>query len=143
MNRRGCSSPSLIAGLLTLAAIAAAGCGQGDFSDDAYGFVDLAPYFYDGSSAGNPVAGLLTTLPPNRGWNNGLRAEYYDFGLVGVARKRDSNGVTLAEPDRAYVWPMYFFYDQAGQPMFSKPIFDRRTGLWQMKGGQGLLNPNP
>jgi len=125
------------------AALAVVGCGQDDFSDDAYGFIDLSPYFYDGSTAANPVAGLATTLNPNRGWNNGLRAEYYDFGLVGISRKRDSKGVTLAEPDYAYVQPMYFFYDSRGRAMFSKPIFDHRTGQWWMKGGQGLLNPNP
>jgi hypothetical protein len=143
MNRHGYSFVLIRHASFVLAALAVAGCGQGDFSDDAYGFIDLSPYFYDGSTASNPVAGLLTTLPPNRGWNDGLRAEYYDFGLVGISRKRDSKGVTLAEPDYAYVWPMYFFYDSGGRPMFSKPIYDRRTGLWQMKGGQGLLNPNP
>jgi hypothetical protein len=143
MNRRCLSWASSARGLLSLAAVAVVGCGQDDFSDEAYGFVDLAPYFYDGSSAANPVAGLLTALPPNRGWNKGVRAEYYDFGLVGISRKRDSNGATLAEPDYAYVYPMYFFYDPGGRAMFAKPIFDRRTGTWQMKGGQGLLNPNP
>jgi len=134
---------SLARGLFAFAALAVVGCGQDDFSDDAYGFIDLSPYFYDGSSAANPVAGLATTINPNRGWNNGVRAEYYDFGLVGISRKRDSKGVTLAEPDYAYVQPMYFFYDSLGRAMFSKPIFDHRTGQWWMKGGQGLLNPNP
>jgi hypothetical protein len=143
MNRSGSSMASLARGLFLFAALAVVGCGQDDFSDDAYGFIDLSPYFYDGSSAANPVAGLATTINPNRGWNNGVRAEYYDFGLVGISRKRDSKGVTLAEPDYAYVQPMYFFYDSRGQAMFSKPIFDRRTGQWWMKGGQGLLNPNP
>jgi hypothetical protein len=143
MNRSGCSMASLARGLFVFAALAVVGCGQDDFSDDAYGFIDLSPYFYDGSSAANPVAGLATTINPSRGWNNGFRAEYYDFGLVGISRKRDSKGVTLAEPDYAYVQPMYFFYDSGGRPMFSKPIYDRRTGQWWMKGGQGLLNPNP
>src|SRR3954466_9416938 len=143
MNRSGCSMASLARGLCVFAALAVVGCGQDDFSDDAYGFIDLSPYFYDGSSAANPVAGLATTINPSRGWNNGFRAEYYDFGLVGISRKRDSKGVTLAEPDYADVQPMYFFYDSRGQAMFSKPISDRRTGQWHMKGGQGLLNPNP
>jgi hypothetical protein len=108
-------------------------------SDDAYGFIDLAPYYYDGSSASNPSAGLPREIGPIRGWMNGVRAEFYDFGLVGVTKKRTNSQL----PDYAAIAPMYFFYDSAGNPLVSKPIFEGRTGQWHMRGGKNVLNPNP
>jgi len=122
-----------------------AGCGHDKLSDDAYGFIDLAPYYYDGSSAANPSAGLAREIAPTKGWLNGTRAEYYDFGLVGVTKKRTS----ATTPDYASIPAMYFFYSSSGDPLFSKPIYETRTGLWHMRGGnagepQGQpLDPNP
>jgi hypothetical protein len=119
------------------------GCGETDLSDEYYGTIDLGPYFYDGSSASDPYKGLPRNLTPQKGWNSGLRAEYYDFGLVNHVKKRSAAGATLKEPDYAYVNPMYFFFDAGGKPLFSKPIYDGRTGIWHMRGGKDVLNPNP
>jgi hypothetical protein len=70
---------------------------------------------------------------------NGVRAEFYDFGLVNVTKKRSSG--TL--PDYAAIPPMYFFFDDAGNPLTSRPVYENRTGLWHMRGGKNLLNVNP
>src|SRR5215213_9149319 len=146
MNRCGrlafLSRPLL--GSLALASLfTAVGCGEDELSDDAYGAIDLTPFYADGASVANPRQAVPAELRPNKGWYEGLRTEFYDFGVVNHRRKRNAAGATIREPDIAYVNPIYFFYDQAGLPLFSKPLFDERTGTWSMKGGQNLLDPNP
>jgi hypothetical protein len=127
-----------------LSVLGLVGCGEDELVDENYGPLDLAPYFYDGSSASNPTNGLPRQLRPQRGWVNGLRAEYYDFGLVRTSRKRNATtGETTATPDVATVNPMYFFFAANGKPMFSKPVRETRTGLWHMRGGKDLLDTNP
>jgi hypothetical protein len=142
MLNRPCRS-SLISSFcsltICLGALALAGCGD-DLSDDPYGFIDLAPYYYDGSTPAAPTTGLTRVIFPQRGWMNGARAEYYDFGLVGFVRSRTNNGQI---PDYAQVPAMYFFFDMDGNPLFSPPIYEKRTGLWHMKGGRNTLDPNP
>jgi hypothetical protein len=140
LNRPCRSSLAAHLPLLTviLSSLAFAGCGD-NLSDDAYGFIDLAPYYYDGSSATNPSAGLAREIAPTKGWMSGVRAEYYDFGLVGFVKKRTDGKL----PDYASVPAMYFFFDTAGNPLFSQPIYEKRTGLWLMKGGLNTLDPNP
>jgi hypothetical protein len=142
MNR--CGRMALVyRGVFAASLMALVGCGEDELSDDFYGPIDLAPYFYDGSTAAAPDRGLPREIKPARGWFNGLRVEFYDFGLVTARRKRNAAGTTLAEPDIAVVNPMYFFFDGAGRPMFSKPIFEWRTGLFHMRGGENTLDPNP
>jgi hypothetical protein len=67
------------------------------------------------------------------------RAEFYDFGLVGVTKKRTDTKL----PDYASIPAMYFFFDSGGAPMFSKAVYENRTGQWYMRGGQAVLDPNP
>jgi hypothetical protein len=124
---------------MIVSSLLVAGCGNDKLSDDAYGFIDLAPYYYDGSTAANPSAGLAREIAPTKGWLSGSRAEYYDFGLVGVTKKRSDGKL----PDYASVPAMYFFFDSGGSPMFMKPVYETRTGLWHMRGGANVLNPNP
>lgn len=145
MNRRGRASLSLSPALFLCASMAAlsVGCGEEEFVDDAYGAIDLAPYFFDGSSAANPTAGLPRDIIAKRGWVDGTRAEFYDFGLINFTRKRSSTGTTLAEPDVGYANPMYFFFNRRNQPLFSRPIFDKRTATFHMRGGKDALNVNP
>jgi hypothetical protein len=140
-NRPSRKSPVALALPLTMivSAVVVSGCGNDKLSDDAYGFIDLAPYYYDGSSAANPSAGLPREFAPTKGWVNGARTEFYDFGLVGVTKKRTDTKL----PDYASIPPMYFFFDSGGSPMFSKPVYETRTGLWHMRGGTDVLNPNP
>ncbi len=129
--------------LLASGASGLAACGGDErLSDDAFGFLDLAPYFFDGSTPQQPTLGLPRQIAPHKGWVNGLRAEYYDFGIVmGIVNSRTiTNPVT---PNFAQVNPMYFFFDSARRPLFSRPVFERRTGLWHMRGGRDVLNPNP
>jgi hypothetical protein len=140
MLNRPCRSliPALAPLAVILSSFALVGCGD-KLSDDAYGFIDLAPYYYDGSSATNPTAGLVREIAPIKGWMNGVRAEYYDFGLVGFVKKRTDGKL----PDYASVPPMYFFFDSQGNPLFSRPVYEKRTGLWHMRGGIDTLDPNP
>src|SRR5437762_6294732 len=115
MLNRPCRSsiPALLPPLaVILSSLALVGCGD-KLSDDAYGFIDLAPYYYDGSSASNPSAGLVREIAPQRGWLSGVRAEYYDFGLVGVTKKRSDGKL----PDYASIPAMYFFFDGGGTPL--------------------------
>jgi hypothetical protein len=141
LNRPRRSLPAVLAFPMTMivSSVLVSGCGADKLSDDAYGFIDLAPYYYDGSSAANPSAGLAREIGPTRGWVNGVRAEYYDFGLVGVTKKRADGKL----PDYASIPAMYFFFNSSGQPLFSKPVYETRTGLWHMRGGKAVLDPNP
>jgi hypothetical protein len=142
MNR--CGRLALVyRGVFAASLLALVGCGEDELSDEFYGPIDLAPYFYDGSTAAAPDRGLPREIKPARGWYNGNRVDFYDFGLVAARRRRNAAGATLAEPDIAYVQPMYFFFDRGGRPMFSKPIFEWRTGLFHMRGGENALDPNP
>jgi hypothetical protein len=144
MNRRGRSLASLSNGLIALSLVALVGCGEEEFNDEAYGAIDLAPYFYDGSSVAAPTAGLPREIVGTDGWNSGLRAQYYDFGLVSFSRKRSAAGAVLAEPDSGRANPMYFFYEKGSKkPIFSRPIYDARTGTFHMRGGKDTLDPNP
>src|SRR5688572_3162765 len=124
---------------MIVSSVLVSGCGADKLSDDAYGFIDLAPYYYDGSSAANPSAGLPREIAPTKGWLNGTRAEYYDFGLVGTVKKRADTRLV----DYASIPPMYFFFDGGGSALFSKAVYEPRTGQWHMRGGKGALNPNP
>ncbi|HEY0705966.1 MAG TPA: hypothetical protein VGG33_04175 [Polyangia bacterium] len=144
MNRRGRSLASLSNGLIALSLVALVGCGEEEFNDEAYGAIDLAPYFFDGSTVAAPTAGLPREIVGTDGWNSGLRAQYYDFGLVSFTRKRSAAGATLAEPDTARANPMYFFYQKGtNRPLFSRPVYDNRTGTFHMRGGRDTLDPNP
>jgi hypothetical protein len=142
MNR--CGRLALVNRVLFAASLmAVVGCGEDELSDDFYGPIDLAPYFYDGSTPAAPDRGLPRDIRPTRGWYSGIRVELYDFGLVAARRRRNAAGAMLNEPDIAFVNPMYFFFDSQGRPLFSKPIFEWRTGLFQMRGGENTLDPNP
>ena len=142
MNR--CGRLALVyRGVFAASLLSLVGCGEDELSDDFYGPIDLAPYFYDGSTAAAPDRGLPREIKPSRGWYNGVRVDFYDFGLVSHRRRRNAGGTTLAEPDIAFVNPMYFFFDAQGRPMFSKPVFEHRTGVFHMRGGENTLNPNP
>ena len=123
---------------LFVAACAAAlgGCKQ-EFSDQAFGVLDLASV-YDGGSSQDPSSGVPQQIDPTLGFVDGKKAEYYDFGVIPVKRDPVTN-----EPRAALVQPMYFFFNAAGQPLFSTPARETRNGTDWMKGGKGVLNPNP
>lgn len=140
MNRCGRLAFSALA-VVSLSTVV--GCGEDELSDDAYGALDLTPFYADGASAANPRQAVPVEMRPTKAWFDGKRAELYDFGVVNHRRKRNAAGATIREPEIAYVNQMYFFFDSQGRPMFSKPLFDERTGTWSMKGGQNLLDPNP
>jgi len=127
--------------LVTLLALA--GCGAGTLADEDGGFIDLVPFFRGDASTADPTSALPRTIAPTRGWTNGNRVEYLDFGVVTVPRKLGVRGETLRTPDAARVFPMYFFFDSGGRPLFSKPAFEARTGMWHMRGGKNPLDPSP
>ncbi len=126
-----------------LVLLSLAGCGNAPLYDDPTGFVDLVPFYKAGATTANPNAGLPLILAPKRGWVGGTRIEYYDFGPVGHVRKRDGKGSEIREPAYANVYPMYFFFDSQGHPMFAKPVYDVRSGVWHMNGGSNPVNPTP
>ncbi len=131
------------ASLAVLAATATSGCSDEEFSDEYYGAIDLAPYFFDGSTPSAPTTGLPVNVRPLRGWMNGQRAEYYDFGLVNHVRRRSTAGATLREADYSVPHPMYLFYDVNGNPMFSAPDQDTRSKIWYLRGGKDVPRANP
>jgi hypothetical protein len=137
MNRCGRASAYFFPALATLALLSITGCGEDELTDEAYGAIDLTPFYLDGATA------APAEIRANRGWFDGKRVEMYDFGLVNHRRKRNAAGATIREPDIAFVNPIYFFYDQQGNAMFSKPAFDKRTGAFFMKGGERVLSPSP
>ena len=144
MNRCGRTVAFLYRGLAALTLLSAVGCGEEELSDDFYGAVDLTPFYADGATLANPRAAIPDAINPVKAWYKGRRAEYYDFGVVAHRKKRNAAGATINEPDIAFVNPMYFFYDQAGNPMFSKPLYDgQRTGTFFMRGGENMLSPTP
>jgi hypothetical protein len=122
--------------LLVAACAALTGCKE-QFSDDAFGVVDLSSVF-DGGSPTNPAAGLPTQIAPTIGFVDGQQVEYYDFGVIPAQRD-----MTTGRPTAVEVRPMYFFYNPAGQPLFAAPVRDRRDGTDWMRGGKNVLNPNP
>lgn len=120
-------------------ASAAAGCGGGDALDDeAYGVMDLAPYYADGAAPNNPAVNIAS-LAPVRGYSQGDDADFYDLGLVPFVRTvQDGAPVPTVAPTN----PMYFFFDARGNPLFAQPVRDERTALWVMPGGDPTVSPN-
>ncbi len=145
---RRAASPWPAPGVLPVAAVllalsALAGCGSDWPVDNQAGFIDLVPFFRAAAMAADPTVNLPRNLAPTRGWVAGTRVEAVDFGAVTVPRKFDAKGSALRIPDTARVFPMYFFFDTAGRPMFSKPSYDSRTGVWFMRGGHNPKAASP
>lgn len=110
----------------------AAGCGADDFSDDAFGVMDLAPYLDGGVNA------VPLQSEAQIGYVKGDKVEYYDFGVVPAL-----TDPLTGEPTGARVQSMYFLFDAAGNPLFSEPRRESRGGADWMKGGKNVLDPNP
>lgn len=123
--------------------LAVAGCGADPLSDEQSGHINMVPFYSSGATSANPNAGLPLMIGPKKGWIAGTRVEYYDFGLAGHVKKRNAAGSEIREPSHAPVYPMYFFFDSAGRPLFSRPAYDERSGLYHIKGGQNPLHPSP
>jgi hypothetical protein len=122
--------------LLVAASALTIGCKQ-DFVDDQFGVLDLASTF-DGGTSTDPSAGVPDQIDPTLGYVDGAQAEYYNFGSIPVQRDPFTG-----TPQVATVRPMYFFFDLSGHPLFSAPVREQRDGVDWMKGGIGVLNPNP
>jgi hypothetical protein len=125
----------LLLGVCGLAGALASGCKE-EFSDDQFGVLDLAS-FYDGGMQLDPGAGVPQDIPAQGGYIEGQVAEFYDFGMVQAIKN------TKGMPIAVQVQPMYFFFDSSGFPLFSRPVREVRGGVDWMKGGKGVLNPNP
>jgi hypothetical protein len=125
----------LLLGVCGLAGALASGCKE-EFSDEKFGVLDLAS-FYDGGTRNDPAAGVPKDIKVEGGYIEGQVAEFYDFGAVPPIR--DSRGVPVA----VRVQPMYFFFDSANVPLFSRPKSELKNGIDWMKGGKGVLDPNP
>src|SRR6185295_2584658 len=119
------------------------GCGDDWPAEDQAGSIDLVPFFRASPTAADPTSSLPRSFPLARGWAGGTRVESVDFGAVTVPRKLDGKGSALRIPDTANVYPMYFFFDASGHPMYSKPLYAPRTGAWQMRGGPNPEAPTP
>ncbi len=122
---------------ITLGALSVVGCGAEEFSDAAFGVMDLGPFF-DGGTPTNPAAGVPFQFDPLVGYVKGEKVENYDFGFVPAIRDPFTG-----RPQSATVHPMYFFFDKAGNPLFSPPVRENRTGNDFMSGGVGVLEVNP
>src|SRR4051794_41864764 len=117
-NRPRRKSPVALALPLTMivSAVVVSGCGNDKLSDDAYGFIDLAPYYYDGSSAANPSAGPPREVAPTQGGRDGTPGGVYDFGVGGGAKKRGGTQPPPYPPPPAGG----FFFAGGGPPPFFK-----------------------
>lgn len=134
--------PLLLAVSLPLAVTA---CGN-DLSDGDFGGVDLRPFFGDSSSKAPPLR-----IETQTGFFDGTKVTYYDFGWsASVKGTTDDDRQALLGigpkdkiPKVAPVNPMYFFFDNKGNPMFSAPVREAKTGNYTMAGGRDVRNPNP
>lgn len=140
--------PAVVFALLPLGAAA---CGS-DLSDGDFGGVDLKPFFGDTSSKAKDPPRTISTKD-HGGFLDGNRVSYMDFGWSASIKDTpdDERRAELSLPEDfdakipkvAPVNPMYFFFDSRGNPMFSPPVFEKKTGNFTMSGGSNLLNPNP
>lgn len=125
-----------------LSALLIAGCGE-DLVDGDFGGVDLEAFLQD--------AGQIPTYQSREAFLDGARVQLYDFGWAAAARDtpneetraRFSLDEEVRVPKVAPVNPMYFFFDSRGNPMFSAPILEAKTGYYTMPGGKAVRNPNP
>jgi hypothetical protein len=124
--------------LFLVAACAAlfVGCSE-EYADQSFGVLDLAST-YPGGTPESPAAGVPSQISPQHGYLDEAPAEYYDFGKVPV-RVNLLTGV----PQAALIQPMYFFFNTRGFPLFSTSVREHRDGTDWMRGGKGVLNPNP
>lgn len=111
-----------------------AACQEETPHDEAFGIVDLTPYYTEGASRTNPAGGL-PSLAPVGAYSQGERVEAYDFGAVPTRRE----GTT---PVTAPVSPIYFLFDSQRRPLLAEPVREVRTGLWWIPGGDPTLSPN-
>lgn len=131
-------------GMCAALAVLAAGCGE-ELADDDFGGVDLQPFYAD-TATGRVPAFIQAT----RGYHDGQRSNYYNFGTVAVQvgraspKQQEEYGVGgVPVPQTAYVNPMYFFFDANGRPLFSWPVREVKTGNFYMQGGEQVRDPNP
>lgn len=146
---RGVPASSSLPLVMAAGLVAAFSTGCADtLSDDNFGGVDLQPFFFDTAS------GLVPShVTPKEGFHDAVVSTYYDFGIVAVQqgdatpKQKEEYGIpseaNVRTPSTAYLNPMYFFFDSAGNPMFSAPVREMKTGQITMRGGEGLRNPNP
>lgn len=128
--------------LVSCSALLAA-CGE-ELTDGDFGGVDLQAFYYD-------TAGLAPPVDPMDGWINGKPAKYYDFGWAAATRdtadpetrSRLAIDHTVRIPKVAPVNPMFFFFDQNGNPLTVTPMLEKKTGYFVMPGGKGVRNVNP
>lgn len=111
-------------------------CGE-EFSDEAFGVLDLSSVY--GGTALDPVGKLPTQIDPQAGYVDGQRGEFYDFGKVAAI----VDPLTLV-PSGVRPQPMYFFYrKKSGVPLAASPVREARDGTDWMLGGKAVRNPNP
>ncbi len=126
------------------------GCGD-ELGDTDFGGVDLAPFYTDTSENFGPTQRRPGSYAKIPGFLDGRIVDYYDFGNVYALQTRPSDEqmrlFQLADrapiPKAAPVNPMYFFFDSKGNPLFSRPVREAKTGNFYIRGGQDVRNPNP
>jgi hypothetical protein len=141
-------------GAITAAAflsMALLGCQEEELVDEAYGVVDLHPLYtplntFTSNVAAERLGGVPAALTPTAALSDGVSADYYDFGLnVGAVTtpQRIGSGTAMVNvPSYVRVFPMYFFFDSRGNPLFSTAVRDDRSNKWFMNGGDPTLSPN-
>ncbi|HEY0706422.1 MAG TPA: hypothetical protein VGG33_06480 [Polyangia bacterium] len=136
---------------VALASLAFVGCQEEELVDEPFGVIDLHPLYtplniFTSNVAAERLGGVPAALTPTAGLVNGVSADYYDFGLnvgaVTTPQKIGSGTAMVNVPSYVRVYPMYFFFDSRGNPMFSTAVRDDRTNRWFMNGGDPTLSPN-
>ncbi len=136
--------------VLALIPLVAGACGD-ELVDADFGGVDLAPFFFDSGPTLTTGGGPPKTVEVQEGWLDGVATFYYDFGWSAASkdfadpetRARLGLGERARIPKLALVNPMYFFFDSRGNPMFTPPQYETKTGYFFMVGGKDLRALNP
>jgi hypothetical protein len=101
----------------------------------------------DAASVGGPIEDLggRKLIKPAPAYLQGQNAVVYEFGasyFVKGNKPNPSEALAGRTAGAAPVHPMYFFFNEAGDPLFAKPEKNPATGQFFMKGGKDLRTSN-
>jgi hypothetical protein len=123
------------------------GGGEKEADGGTNGPADLDGGGADGDSFGGPIEDLggRKVIKPAAGYLQGQNAVVYELGsssFVKGNKPNPSEALAGRTAGAAPVHPMYFFFNDAGDPLFAKPEKNPATGQFFMKGGKDLRTSN-
>ncbi len=124
---------SAMAALVAISTLFLAACDE-KYHDDAFGVLELEK----GGEGRARVASVPESIDPQKGWEKGVQAEYYDFGPVATFVSGETGFPTAARVNE-----MYFFFTKEGRPLMAPPLREKRDGTDHIRGGHDVRNVNP